>query len=247
MSDTEETSSDQQQQQQPSSAANLLKNAERMEAMNARIRLLAQKRNDSRRANKADVVEEDRKIKNPRHQIEEMKKEWELKDLEERQRCEEEGVDFERAKAMRTSVEEVRKRDVLLKRKKNPNKDALITGDYETMSLRQNERLTRNIKPDFNEYKRMKEALGEEQFYPGSNTIADGHHYPTTSALDRLATTVLDMQKTREKVHRRRMFDPDQEVTYINEKNRVFNKKLDQFYGKYTEDLREDLERGTAL
>lgn len=53
--------------------------------------------------------------------------------------------------------------------------------------------------------------------------------------------------KKRDQYHRRRMFDPDSEINYINERNRKFNQKLERFYGKYTEDIKEDLERGTAI
>lgn len=53
--------------------------------------------------------------------------------------------------------------------------------------------------------------------------------------------------KKRDQYHRRRMFDPDDEVSYINERNRKFNQKLSRFYDKYTGDIKEDLERGTAI
>lgn len=43
------------------------------------------------------------------------------------------------------------------------------------------------------------------------------------------------------------MFDPDAPIDYINERNRRFNKKLDRFYSKYTDDVKQDLERGTAV
>lgn len=37
------------------------------------------------------------------------------------------------------------------------------------------------------------------------------------------------------------MFDPDAPVDYINDKNMRFNKKLEKFYGQYTEDIRVTL------
>ena len=74
-----------------------------------------------------------------------------------------------------------------------------------------------------------------------------GSHYPTKTALDKLSSDVKGQMKKRDQYHRRRMFDPDAPIDYINERNRKFNKKLDRFYGKYTEDIKEDLERGTAI
>ena len=53
--------------------------------------------------------------------------------------------------------------------------------------------------------------------------------------------------KKRDEYHRRRMFDPDAPIDFINERNRKFNHKLERYYGKYTEDIKEDLERGTAI
>ena len=51
----------------------------------------------------------------------------------------------------------------------------------------------------------------------------------------------------RSKYSRRRAFDPDSDIDYINERNMKFNKKLERFYGKYTSDIKQNLERGTAV
>lgn len=51
----------------------------------------------------------------------------------------------------------------------------------------------------------------------------------------------------RAKRSRRRMFNADADVDYINEKNLAFNKRLEKFYGKHTQEIKESLERGTAL
>lgn len=37
------------------------------------------------------------------------------------------------------------------------------------------------------------------------------------------------------------------DISWINEKNRKFNQKISRFYDKYTKEIRENLERGTAL
>lgn len=51
----------------------------------------------------------------------------------------------------------------------------------------------------------------------------------------------------RDKYHRRRMFDPEAPIDFINERNRKFNEKIERFYGKYTDDIKQNLERGTAV
>jgi pre-mRNA-splicing factor SYF2 len=52
------------------------------------------------------------------------------------------------------------------------------------------------------------------------------------------------LKKRRE---RGREDEGDRDVTYINEKNKQFNMKLARFYNKYTADIRESFERGTAI
>lgn len=51
----------------------------------------------------------------------------------------------------------------------------------------------------------------------------------------------------REKYSRRRIFDDDADINFINERNMKFNKKLERFYGDYTEEIKQNLERGTAV
>ncbi|KAI6243685.1 Pre-mRNA-splicing factor SYF2 [Aphelenchoides fujianensis] len=115
------------------------------------------------------------------------------------------------------------------------------------MSHRQYERLTNTLKPDMDAYKKMKEVVGTEEFYPSANTLITGSHYPTGKAMEKLVVDVNGQAKRREKYHRRRMYDADAPIDFINERNRKFNKKLERFYGDYTEDLKDDLERGTAI
>lgn len=51
----------------------------------------------------------------------------------------------------------------------------------------------------------------------------------------------------RSKYSRRRAFDPDSDIDYINERNMKFNQKLERFYGKHTAEIKQNLERGTAV
>jgi hypothetical protein len=36
-------------------------------------------------------------------------------------------------------------------------------------------------------------------------------------------------------------------VDYVNERNRKFNEKLERNYSKYAQEIKDNLERGTAL
>ena len=46
---------------------------------------------------------------------------------------------------------------------------------------------------------------------------------------------------------RRRAFNDDKDVDYINERNRNYNKKLQRFFEKDAAEIKANLERGTAL
>ncbi|KAI8519360.1 pre-mRNA-splicing factor syf2 [Branchiostoma belcheri] len=56
----------------------------------------------------------------------------------------------------------------------------------------------------------------------------------------------LEIEK-RAKFSRRRGFNDDADIDYINERNMRFNKKAERFYGKYTAEIKQNLERGTAV
>ncbi len=63
-----------------------------------------------------------------------------------------------------------------------------------------------------------------------------------------LAVLIIFQKVTkREKFSRRRTFDEGADVDYINERNMKFNRKLERFYGEYTKDIKDNLERGTAI
>jgi len=51
----------------------------------------------------------------------------------------------------------------------------------------------------------------------------------------------------RQKYSRRRMHNDDADIDYINERNMKFNKKLERFYGEHTTEIKQNLERGTAV
>ena len=53
--------------------------------------------------------------------------------------------------------------------------------------------------------------------------------------------------EARNKFSRRREFNADKDVSSINERNRHFNEKLERNYAKYSNEIKSNLERGTAL
>ncbi|VDK60817.1 unnamed protein product [Anisakis simplex] len=153
-----------------------------------RFKQLHQRRQESRKLNHEQVVDEDRRSKLPKnYELRRKRQEWELLELTEKEKAEERGEDYERLKALKTQADLADRKEFTKRKKHNPDKGF---SDYETMTLRQYERLSGNIKPDMKSYEKMKEIVGEEEFYPTSNTLITGSHYPTDAAKEKLAQDI---------------------------------------------------------
>ena len=74
-------------------------------------------------------------------------------------------------------------------------------------------------------------------------------HKPSKEAVDRLVEDLEKGERARLKARAARGMKEDDggDVTYINQKNKQFNEKLARFYNKYTSEIRESFERGTAI
>ncbi|KAI6174042.1 Pre-mRNA-splicing factor SYF2 [Aphelenchoides besseyi] len=210
-----------------------------------RFKSLHHKREESRKLNHEQVVEEDRLSKLPQnHEAKRARTEWQLHDMEARKEAEEKGEDYERMKALNMQADIAEKIQAAKRRKKNPD---IGFANFDAQAHRQYERITNEFKPDLESYKKMKQVVGDEEFYPTANTLITGSHYPTDAAMNKLVAEVDKQEKKREQYRRRRTFDPDAPVDHINERNRKFNKKLEHFYGEFTAEIANDLERGTAV
>jgi pre-mRNA-splicing factor SYF2 len=56
-----------------------------------------------------------------------------------------------------------------------------------------------------------------------------------------------NQSKKRDNFSRRRKHFDDKDIDFINERNAIFNKKIERAFGKYTGEIKANLERGTAL
>ena len=86
-----------------------------------------------------------------------------------------------------------------------------------------------------------------EEFFPTSNSLLHGTHVPSTEEIDKMVTDLEKQIEKRDKYSRRRPYNDDADIDYINERNAKFNKKAERFYGKYTAEIKQNLERGTAV
>jgi pre-mRNA-splicing factor SYF2 len=77
--------------------------------------------------------------------------------------------------------------------------------------------------------------------------VYGGVNKPSKAGVDRMVAELAEGQKRKEKFSRRRAFNEDEDVNYINERNRIFNKKAMRAYEPYTLEIKQNIERGTAL
>ncbi|CAG5866168.1 unnamed protein product [Menidia menidia] len=188
--------------------------SQKREARLRKFRELHFKRNEARKLNHQEVVEEDKRKKLPANwEAKKARLEWELTEGE--------------------------------KKKKKRNPDQGFAG-YAEAQLRQYQRLTKQIRPDLESYAKLREESGED-FYPTSNSLIHGTHVPTKDGIDRMVEDVEKQIEKRAKYSRRRAYNDDADIDYINERNAKFNKKAERFYGKYTAEIKQNLERGTAV
>jgi len=92
-------------------------------------------------------------------------------------------------------------------------------------------------------------AVGEELVDEGDpDPLAYGQAPPVPK--ERVQALVEDMHEAalrRANWSRRRTFHEEKDVTYINKRNEVYNKKIERAFDPYTAEIRANLERGTAL
>lgn len=217
------------------------KMAERM----AKLKNLHNARNEARNHNHNEVkLEMERETLPKNWDTRKQKADWLIKDKANRDAAEEKGIDYDRVKLLSVSAAEQERIDKLKKR----NKKITNTGfaDYETQTARQYQRLVKAMPPkNIKLYNEQKELYGDSFF--NANPILEGTHKDSKAAVNNMVKDLEDQIEKRKKCSRRRMHNDEAEIDYINEKNRRLNKKLSTFYDPYTTEIKQALERGTAI
>lgn len=86
------------------------------------------------------------------------------------------------------------------------------------------------------------------RFYADHDSVGFVEQKPKRENVDRLVADLKKADDMRMKKRKDRGRDDESgDVTYINEKNKQFNLKLARFYDRYTTEIRESFERGTAM
>ena len=105
---------------------------------------------------------------------------------------------------------------------------------------------TKNIEVDMDAYNRAKET--DPEFYREASSLQYGKVSRVAEPnIDRMVNELKERDEKRKAFSRRRKFNEDKDVDSINDRNEHFNKKIERAFGKYTLEIKNNLERGTAL
>ena len=166
------------------------------------------------------------------------------------------GDDFERKRAWDWTVDESERWDRRMEKKEKHRQDVAFQ-DYTQHARKVYKRQIRDFKPDLEAYEKEKMEAVQRSAQSGGLEIVetedgeliavdkDGSFYSTAESMDfinnkpdkaRVDRLVNDIRKAEEvrlkKRRERGKGDDDEDVTYINEKNKQFNQKLARFYNK---------------
>ncbi|KAJ2449453.1 pre-mRNA-splicing factor SYF2 [Coemansia sp. RSA 2336] len=199
-----------------------------MQSQVERLKQIRQRLSQSSQENKREIFQEHQRLQdNPRAQRRQERKRREAEILKHREEFA--GDDYERSRFWDYSIEQVEKYEDK-KRQREENRERGFT-DYAQVNRQKYEREVAKIKPDVAAYLASKDA----------------EHQDDPRAVQRLASSVELQQQRRAKLHKPSVEKEGEEVSYINQKNAIFNRKMNRAYDKYTKDIRDSLERGTAL
>jgi len=118
---------------------------------------------------------------------------------------------------------------------------------YQDVGEKKYKRMTRALKPDLEHYAQQKAKLGD-LVYPTADSVAHADLVPLEqSRVEKLAELQRQQDAARLNRHKRKRYDPNAEVDYINAPNAIFNEKISKAFDAYTREIKANLERGTAL
>eukprot|EP00270_Netrium_digitus_P005579 TRINITY_DN1745_c0_g1_i8.p1 TRINITY_DN1745_c0_g1~~TRINITY_DN1745_c0_g1_i8.p1 ORF type:complete len:300 (+),score=129.02 TRINITY_DN1745_c0_g1_i8:311-1210(+) len=223
---------------------------ENMPEKEKRLFSLRLKLNQARMANQAAIVAEKKREEQQRHQPEEggqgiSKRRW----FEEQQRkigrqLEANGLTLAAAHQLETQEQ------AEAKYKKWEKKSAAFGWDvFNQKSLyKAYEKRTKAVVVDMADYQAKKEELGAEEFYRDGASLQYGKPMEVPKEnVDRMVEELQHRTQKRKEFSRRRKFYDEKDIDSINERNQHFNRKIERAFGKYTVEIKNNLERGTAL
>ncbi|KAJ7001493.1 uncharacterized protein [Populus alba] len=201
------------------------------------------KMNEARKANQTAMVSEKKKMEAPSESRGISKQKW----LEDRKKkigklLDANGLDMTKAYMLDTQEAAEAK---YKKWEKDPAPFGWDVFNQKTLYNAYKKR-TKNVDVDLEEYNKMKEA--DPEFYREASSLQYGKA-PKTSEdkIERMVKELKDRDENRKSFSRRRRFRDEKDIDSINDRNEHFNKKIERAFGKYTLEIKNNLERGTAL
>lgn len=193
---------------------------------------LKSKINEVANLNMKAVEEENMKSQDPDWERKKLKEEYKNIKFEQRQKLIESGIPENKLYAL-DSMNKCEMKNKKLQKKKKNETFGWDVFNTDTLYRAYKKRLT-NMPMDV--------MLYEDQMKNPDKAVE------ITEQRKHLLNADLEIQSQKRKVFsRRRAFYEEQDVSYINERNMNFNKKLQRFFGKEAADIKANLERGTAL
>lgn len=201
------------------------------------------KMNEARKANQTAMVAEKKRMEAPAESRGISKEKW----LDERKKkvgklLEVNGLDMTKAYMLDTQEAAEAK---YKKWEKDPAPFGWDVFNQKTLYNAYKKR-TKNVNVDLEEYNKMKEE--DPEFYREASSLQYGKA-PKISEdkIDRMVKELKDRDEKRNSFSRRRRFHEEKDIDSINDRNEHFNKKIERAFGKYTLEIKNNLERGTAL
>lgn len=201
------------------------------------------KMNEARKANQTAMVAEKKRKEAPQEARGVSKQKW----IEERKKkigklLDANGLDMSKSYMLDTQEAAEAK---YKKWEKDPAPDGWDVFNQRTLYKAYKKR-AKAMDVDLEEYNKMKEA--DPEFYREASSLQYGKA-PKTSEdkIDKMVNELKDRDEKRKAFSRRRRFHEEKDVDSINDRNEHFNKKIERAFGRYTLEIKNNLERGTAL
>ncbi|KAG6538061.1 pre-mRNA-splicing factor syf2-like isoform X1 [Zingiber officinale] len=201
------------------------------------------KMNEARKANQMAMVAEKKKMEAPTETRGISKQKW----LDERKKkigklLDSNGLDMSKAYMLDTQEKAEAK---YKKWEKDPAPHGWDVFNQKTLYNAHKKR-TQNIQCDMEAYNKAKEE--DPEFYREASSLQYGKMTKTPEEnIDRMVKELQDRDAKRKSFSRRRKFHEEKDIDSINDRNEHFNKKIERAFGKYTLEIKNNLERGTAL
>jgi len=239
----EERKEEQEEQEKQSQTE---KNSEytEMTPLQKRLFNLRMMKNACRKENQKEVFAETvREKENPEITAKKRKLEAEEYRKREEEEMRKNGKIPEKEKMLLVTAEDA---DWLTKKKKKKSNDSGLNQHSNDTHYNAYKRRTTLMGRNLEEYKKAKES--QTDFYREADSLDYGKApvLPRQN-IDRMVGELEASIAKRDTFRRRREYHDDTDITYINERNRVYNQKISRAFDKYTAEIKQNLERGTAV